>query len=195
MKNKNLKIIIPVSIAIIAIIVILIIVLSNKKITLTNENYEQYLSVTTSVYKPFDSKYTVYLGIDRNTNSNKVSTAEEYKKITMSGSAKGASSNYIYEDVEITIHFYGTLPLRELKTEGVYNSYYAVVEPTFEENGETVTIDKTITIKCDSAGNAITNSENTYTEEAKEKTYFSGSDIDNNIKKDITVKGKVREVK
>ena len=193
-KKSKLKIIIPIAVAIVVVAVVGIIVLSsNKKITLTNDNYEQYLKVISSVNK--DSKYTVYLGINYFNNSNQVSTEEEYKKVTMSGSAKGLSSNYIYEDVEITIHFYGTLPLRELKSKGVYNSKYATIPPTFGETGESVTIDKTITIKCDSSGNVISNSENSYTEETKENTYFSGTDIENNIKKDITVKGKIREVK
>ena len=195
-KKLNFKIIIPVVIAIVVLAVVGIVVLNtNKTITLTNDNYEQYLKITSSVNAPFDSQYKVYLGINYLNNSNQVSTEEEYKSVLMSGGARGLSSNYIYEDVEITIHFYGTLPLRKLKTAGSYNSTKAVVRPTFEETGESITIDKTITIKCDSSGNTISNSENSYTEKTKDNTYFSGEDIKNNIKKDITVKGKIREVR
>ena len=194
--KKNLKIIIPVVVAIVILAIVGIVVLlnANKTITLTNDNYEQYLNIASSVSTPLNSQYQVYLGINYFTNSTQVSTAPEYKSVLMSCSAKGLSSNYIYEDVEITVHFYGTLPLRELKSKGVYNSKYAIVEPTFEETGESVTIDKTITIKCDSSGNVIANNENSYTENAKEDNYFSSKDIEN-IKKDITVKGKIREVK
>lgn len=194
--NINFKIIIPiVTVVIIAIIGIVVLLNANKTITLTNDNYEQYLKITSSANVNFNTQYKVYLGTNYFTNSNMVSTANEYTSFSMGCSAKGLSNNYIYEDVEITVHFYGTVPLRELKTKGVYNNRTAIIEPTFANTGENVTIDKTITIKCDSSGNVISNSENSYTEKAKEGNYFSSKDVENNIKKDITVKGKVREVK
>ena len=120
---------------------------------------------------------------------------DEYSEILMSGYVKGLSNNYIYENAEITIHFYGTIPLRKEK-----QKYYGTIagekleDTEFENTGENMTIDKTITIKCDSSGNVISNNENSITQQAKSDTYFNKEDIESNIKADISVKGKLKEV-
>ena len=93
-KKLNLKIIIPVIVAIVIIAVIGIVLLNrNKSIVLNMENYTSYLNIKATV-----------LG-----NTSEDFTGNFYKKSSLFVKCSGTSSNFNYNNIVIQVEFTGTI--------------------------------------------------------------------------------------
>ena len=110
-KKLNFKIIILVAIGLILISALIIFLLANKSITLTQDNYSSYLQISPIVTP--SGQFTVRLDTNYNTGMMYNSTENQYSKVQMSVNSKGLSDNFIYEDVEIEVHFQGDIPLQK----------------------------------------------------------------------------------
>lgn len=191
-KSKNqIIIIIIIVLTVIATIIGIVVFISNKATLLTQENYTDYLKISTPVNG--GEQYTIHLGTDFKTNY--VSKEDFFQNIVMSVNVSGTSDNFIYEEVEVEVRFVGDCPLYQLVKAGSYNSRMAIISPVFSKTGEVTHIDKTLTVKCDVSGNIKSSKENSYTEEIPKKedknNYISKEDI-SKIEKEIKVKGKVK---
>lgn len=169
-KKSKLMIIIPIAIVILAIIGTIVFV-SNKRIKLTSENYSDYLQI--DITGGPGGKIPPYYG------------QPAYTYILCSVDVKGLSSNYIYEDVKVEVHFY--------TKEDFY--VYNVTNSKFTKTDKTFNVDKTFVIECDSSGNMKAGQEHYYQRnmEGNNHNYILISDSD--IIKDVKVTGTLKPIK
>ena len=195
-QNPKLMIIIAIVVVVVVIVTIVGVVVfanGNKGIELTEENYADYLQISAYRRKADDAKE--YLYRDKGSAYN-IKTTEAYNKINFSGYVKGKSSNFNYEEVEVQIHIYEDCTLYNNDNWQEYGTL--ALRPTTEKQH----IDQTITIKCDISGNQkeiLGNGDvdviQSINGESKENyIYLKELQDKENVKVDITVKGKVTPV-
>lgn len=160
------------------------------KTTLNEDNYKSYLDVKAGVTTKYESQFKVYMGTFAGMPYS--DSYEEYKAIQLNVNVEGLSKNHIYNEVKVNIHYYGELPLNEIDTIAQYSGTNIIRPYTFKESDKKLSIDETITINCDTSGNAIYNDELPIVIETPENTFVSPELLDG-ITVDITFEGSVKE--
>lgn len=160
------------------------------KTTLNEDNYESYLGVYANPKTEYESQFKVFLGIYN--GKNYADYYEQYNAIKLDCNVKGLSTNHVYNEVKVNVHYYGELPLNEIDSIGEYYGKNIIKPYTFKEIDKKLTIDETITVVCDTAGNSIPNDEVPIVIETPEHTFVSPEALDD-ISVDITFEGSVKK--